>query len=702
MQPFIQTLFTMTVAATVAAVVVMILRLPLKKAPRWITCALWLVVFLRMVCPVSLDLPVSLMPAQVTSGAAAERVLPAPAPTPLEPTEAVTEPPLESSDVVEPTEPMAPTPNDPDRYAVLTLIWAAGAAGMGLWAVASYLRLRRRVADGVLVSENVYETDRVDSPFVCGFFKPRIYLPVGLAQEDKAYVLLHEQAHLRRRDHLTKPLGWLALCLHWFNPVLWVAYRLFCRDVEAACDQSVVKDFDKTDTAGYAAALLHLGRKPSLPQAVPLAFGEENAKGRIQGVLNYKNPRLWVAVVAIVVCVVTGVLILANPGQAAETGSVDHRLGPQLEGVSITAGYLVNQGAFLDCPEDLQKDLAVLLAKHGHGDYVSLDNIPAFPDDTIWLQSHNDGTSFYFDPASLTLTRVNQDTYSQPVKQAAVKATLAEDPDYLAWKDALTDYQRYARADSLYALKTPYIGDPVADSDILRCAEAYRAGRFTIELQTAAEPYGITLHLEALRPFAQEQAQAMDYLQKVGVLFLALVDNAGTFTVSYESPFDSVGFTVEADPAHKDLTQEEFRVLYDQVCTGPIPGFYWGYTVTEALYLAPETKNFPPESTFGSFTITGSTFSAKVGNLISSAWPKSDLYESVLYRNSDDRSPIVAQDGTTFDLSSYQAVDVVSVCDSDAQDTGYRIYRLDNETWVGHWTEDNQLEYLVKVEPTAY
>ena len=699
MQLFIHALLTMTATATVAALCVMVLRFPLKKAPRWITCALWLVVFLRMVCPVSFEAPVSLMPEAVAQGTYADPLITSQMETIPLPVQEV-EPNTYDFPIVD----QATTHHAPSLSVdgFLFPLWCLGTAGMLLWSVASYLRLRRRVADGVLVSENIYETDRVDAPFVCGFFKPRIYLPQGLAEEDRTYVLLHEQAHLRRRDHLTKPLFWLALCVHWFNPVLWLSYWLFCRDVEAACDQAVVKKFDKTDTAGYAAALLHLGQKSNL--SVPLAFGEENAKGRIQGVLNYKNPRLWVAVVAIVVCVVTGVLILANPSGEAETAapSSSNRLGPQLEGVTITAGYLVNQGAFLDCPEDLQKDLAVLLAKHGHGDYVSLDNIPAFPDDTICLQSHNDGTSFYFDPASLTLTRVNQDTYSQPVKQAAVKATLAEDPDYLAWKDALTDYQRYARADSLYALKTPYIGDPVADSDILRCAEAYRAGRFTIELQTAAEPYGITLHLEALRPFAQEQAQAMDYLQKVGVLFLALVDNAGTFTVSYESPFDSVGFTVEADPAHKDLTQEEFRALYDQVCAGPIPGFYWGYTVTEALYLAPETGNFPPESTFGSFTITDSTFSAKVGNLISSAWPKSDLYESVLYRNSDDRSPIVAQDGTTFDLSSYQAVDVVSVCDSDAQDTGYRIYRLDNETWVGHWTEDNQLEYLVKVEPTAY
>ena len=460
MQPFIQTLFTMTVAATVAAVVVMILRLPLKKAPRWITCALWLVVFLRMVCPVSLDLPVSLMPAQVTSGAAAERVLPAPAPTPLEPTKAVTEPPLESSKAVEPTEPMAPTPNGPDRYAVLTLIWAAGAAGMGLWAVASYLRLRRRVADGVLVTENVYETDRVDSPFVCGFFKPRIYLPVGLAEEDKAYVLLHEQAHLRRRDHLTKPLGWLALCIHWFNPVLWVAYRLFCRDVEAACDQSVVKDFDKTDTAGYAAALLHLGRKPSLPQAVPLAFGEENAKGRIQGVLNYKKPAFWVVILAVFLCLVCGVLLLA-----------DRQDGSRLEDVTITQAtyqhtlytYPLEDGSIetsiedRELPEDLRCRLVALLEQYGHEEYTlpillhahemeaPRESVPlANAIYELDLTSPDHSTHFYLsllDNGDGRLTRITYaEDGSKAQQQAADIPGLATKKGFLAWEADLEAY----------------------------------------------------------------------------------------------------------------------------------------------------------------------------------------------------------------------------------------------------------------------
>ena len=697
MEHFIQTLLTMTGTATIAALCVMVLRIPLKKAPRWISCTLWLVVFLRMVCPVSLSLPVSLMPAEITSGAAAERVIPA-APAAVDPPQ-----------TIQPAEDFTPTPAaaaDPvpglDRNDFLFTVWAVGAAGMVLWAVISYLRLRHRVADAILMETNIYETDRVDVPFVCGFVKPRIYLPVGLPEEDRAYVLLHEQAHIRRQDHWTKPLFWLALCLHWFNPVLWLAYRLFCRDVESACDQAVVKNFDKADTAGYAAALLHLGRKPSLPQAVPLAFGEEDAKGRIKHVLDYKHPQIWVAVVAVIVCILTGVVILANPGQQSEDGSHPDRHGQQLEGVAITHGYLINQGSLIDCPEDLLDDLVVLLAKHGHEDYAPLDSFTLPADDTVWLQNQTGGTSFYFDPETLTLTRVNQDTYSAIRKQAAMKATLAEDPDYIAWKATLTEYQSHARADMLYALKNPYIGDHIADGDILRCAEAYRAGSFTTELQTTTEPYGITLHLTTTYPFAQEQTQVEAYMRQVGVLFLALVDNAGTFTVSYETPFHSASFTVEADPAHKNLSQEAFRDLYAAVCSDPIPSFYWGYTVTEALYLAPERGTYSADTIFGAFTITDNAFQSELGNVLSSAWPENDVYEQPCYRNSADRSPIVARDGTTFDLNGYETVDVVSVYDSHGQDTFYRLYRLDNETWVGHWTDDNQLEYLLKVEPSAY
>ena len=319
MTEFCQTLFTMTAAATVATLAVMLLRLLLRKAPRAILCALWLVVLFRMVCPVTFEAPVSLVPDTITSGHAAHRAMPypvmaVPVDSPDEtPPQQAQEPPVEL---------MAPTT---DQYDPLFVLWAAGAGVMALWAVISYARLRRRVADAVLIQDNIYETDRVDTPFVCGLVKPRIYLPVNLDPALVPHVVRHEQAHIRRLDHLMKPLFWLALCLHWFNPVLWLAYIFFCRDLETACDQRVVRDLDRQGTADYAAALLCLGREKSLPQAVPLAFGEENAKGRVKGVLHYKKPAFWVVILAVVLCAGAGFLLLADSQQ-----------GESLEGVPIT------------------------------------------------------------------------------------------------------------------------------------------------------------------------------------------------------------------------------------------------------------------------------------------------------------------------------------------------------------------------------
>lgn len=682
MYAFLQTLLTMTATASVAALVVMVLRLPLKKAPRWITCALWLVVLLRMVCPVTVQAPVSLIPEAVSQGTYTTALL-------LAETETV---PVQSQTTSPETTEAVPAETAPTVQpgTLLFLLWAVGAGGMALWAVGSYLRLRRRVADAVLRFDNVYETDRVDTPFVCGFLRPRIYLPAGLDPADRAYVLLHERAHIRRRDHLTKPLGWLALCLHWFDPILWVAYRLYCRDVETACDQAVVKHLDRADTAGYAAALLHLGRRTSLPQAVPLAFGEENAKGRIRGVLNYRKPTFWVVLVAVLLCVLTAALLLADPGEGTGTPTV------QLEGVAINEGYVVDQGAPLDCPAELWEDLAALLAKHGHEDYAKLDALPSCPDGTVCLSGQTAGTAFYFDPATLTLLRCNRDTYSVPVKEAAVRASLASDPDYLTWKAALEDYQRYARADRLYALKNPYIGDHVADGKILEAADFWLGGSGTMELQTSAEPYGITLHLTGAQPFAQDQARAEAYWKQVGVLFLALVDNAGTFSVAWETPTVSGGFTLEADQAQKNLSQEDFRALYDQVCSGPIPSFCRTYAITEALYLGPAVSRFSADTVFGTFTITDQVFQAELGNVVSSAHPKNQVYDGPGYRNSADRAPIVTPDGTVFDLSGYGSVDVVTVCDSLGQDTGFRVYRLDGETWAGLWTGE-ELTYLLKL-----
>lgn len=457
MTVFCQTLFTMTAAATVAALAVMLLRLLLKKAPRSILCLLWLAVFLRMVCPVGLEAPVSLVPDPITSGHVTEQVLPAPVITTTAPTVKQTSP--------HPTQGEAPVQaQKPDPYALLFLVWAAGAGAMALWAVGSYLRLRFRVADAVRIRDNIYETDQVDTPFVCGFLNPRIYLPLGLDPAYVPHVVRHEQAHIRRLDHLTKPLFWLALCLHWFNPVLWLAYILFCRDLETACDHRVIRDLDRQDTANYATALLCLGRDRSLPQAVPLAFGEENAKGRVKGVLHYKKPAFWVGLLAVVLCVGAGFLLLS-----------DGKQGDSLEGVPITqasyhhARYLYPEedGSIHTTPvagtlpEDLLSRLVALLEKYGHEEYVLPIILNAHENETenppgplyiagqindLELSSPEHTTHFYFalrdngDGYLERITFADEEHSTRFEQQAAYIPGLTAKEDFLAWEADLRAY----------------------------------------------------------------------------------------------------------------------------------------------------------------------------------------------------------------------------------------------------------------------
>ena len=464
MEAFLQTLLTMSATAAVVALVVMVLRLPLKKVPRWVTCALWGVVLLRMVLPAGLSLPVSLVPQGVSSGAYVEQVLPpATDQTAVPDTPSTAVSPAEGGTQTATPAPAAPsvevTPvQAPHWPAVVTGIWAAGCGACLLWAALSYWRLRRQVAEAVRVEPGVYETDQLPSPFVCGFFRPRIYLPAGLDVADRTYVLLHEKAHLRRWDHRTKVLAWLALSVHWFNPVLWVAYRLFCRDVEAACDQAVIRTFNREDTARYAEALLHLGRRTPLPAVLPLAFGEEDAKHRIRGVLTYKKPAFWLVLAAAAACVVAAVLLLSdrNPTE------------PQLDGEPVTGGQVV-EVLELDAPwagspllstsvplSEEQVAEGVDLLQDIDWDASSPGTLPdPLPEQTVAFTVSQGEATYYLcaQLGDLALYRVDA---SDACTQIALP--FAQRDSLQIWLSNLRNAFDAGIADQLYAHRTPYLG----------------------------------------------------------------------------------------------------------------------------------------------------------------------------------------------------------------------------------------------------
>ena len=715
MDGFLHTLLTMSLTAAIAAGVVMLLRLLLKRVPRWITCLLWAVVLLRMVCPVGLSLPVSLMPETVSSGAYIERVLPqaeTPANTPQAATTTTTAPAATTQTPVT-RETVAVTPTGPDRDTVLTILWAAGAIACLAWGAVSYLRLRLRIADAILIEKNVYETDQIDSPFVCGFFRPRIYLPVGLAEPDRRYVLLHEQAHIRRRDYLTKPLAYVALCFHWFNPVLWLSYHLFGRDIETATDQAVIRSFGRTDTAGYAAALLHLGHKPSFPQAVPLAFGEENPKHRIRSVLSYKKPAFWVILVAVVVCVVLGVLLLSNRTQAQEI-TLDGQTVQQasmVDVLSVTDNRVSSDLPLTDLPvmiplsDELTREIADLI-NHAEQEAETIVSDVTDPPDKSVIFSTPTGDMYqlrYNEEGSFLLwhTTVDGDCRQRRLN--------FRDQGIVSWQADAAAYLSAGRADDLYQLRTPYVGNNVAVANVVGSFQLNEVlGPYTIELQTSQEPYGVILHLD--QDLTSETARR--YLREMSFLILALIDNAGSVsytTPSEPTPQDAIGIGKDDDPNLDRPDLETFRLLYATHFTRMEP-YYPGkltgdcYTVKDLLYFnatlveKPQATVAETKAYYENFKLVWS------GGYLGVRWADGSEQGQSVYRDTtlEDGSPLPeilrTPSGQRFDMydeETYACWRFVSF--KANEDTGYRCYLKGESTYFAYYSQ-GQLAYLVEVE----
>lgn len=284
--------------------ILLALRPLLKRVPRKYSCMLWGLVALRLMFPFSLKSRVSMVP----QAAAAPRQMvtalapmqPAAAPLPALPADAL---------------PAAAQAAGGSGVALLPLLWALGFAAMVVYAAVSYLRLRRRVRICAPAGKGIYRCDHIRTPFILGVIRPKIYLPSTLDDATAPSVLAHERAHLRRGDHLWKPLGYLLLSIHWFNPLCWVAYLLFCRDVEQACDQAVIRTMTTQQRQGYSAALLACAL-PHPARVCPLAFAEVGVKQRIAGVLSYRKPKFWVTILAVVLCIALAAVLLTDPVQA--------------------------------------------------------------------------------------------------------------------------------------------------------------------------------------------------------------------------------------------------------------------------------------------------------------------------------------------------------------------------------------------------
>ena len=365
-------LLNMSIAAGWLVVAVIVLRLCLRKAPKAIHCALWALVAIRLLCPFSLESSFSLIPEGVANGSVVSEW---------------TDDYIDDIDIHHPSsvyydaaigagrEPISdgeggyyvvtkhdqlgePATIENTVVPVLSWVWLAGVAALLLYAAISYLRIRSRVKVSLNWKDNIWRSEQVDSPFILGVIRPKIYLPFGMDEAQMNHVVAHEQAHLSRRDHWWKPLGFILLAVYWFNPLMWVAYILLCRDIELACDEKVIRDMGAQDKKAYSEALLACSVPRRMIAACPLAFGEVGVKKRIASVLHYKKPAFWILIVALITSVAVAVCFMTNPKDAIE-GSY------HIEGYGIYNGseyyIVVNDGVELKCTKEQYEQVASLM-----------------------------------------------------------------------------------------------------------------------------------------------------------------------------------------------------------------------------------------------------------------------------------------------------------------------------------------------------
>ena len=304
-------LLNLSISASWLVLAVLVLRLISKRSPKWMNVLLWGIVALRLVLPFSVESALSLIPSAETVSPAVVQFDPAPTITSgVSVIDNAVNPSLSEHFAAAPLASVNPL----YVWAYLAgWVWLIGLGAMLLYALASYLRLRRRVSVSLPIQDNIYLCDAISSPFILGVVKPHIYLPSGLDEVQRQNVLSHERAHLARRDHWWKPLGFALLAVYWFNPVLWLAYTLLCRDIELACDERVIRTMDESAVKTYSTVLLACSMPRKAVITCPLAFGEVGVKERVKNALHYKKPAFWVVAASVAVCVVVAVCFLTNP-----------------------------------------------------------------------------------------------------------------------------------------------------------------------------------------------------------------------------------------------------------------------------------------------------------------------------------------------------------------------------------------------------
>lgn len=308
-------------SGSIMILAVLLLRPFLRKAPRNISCLLWLLVALRLLVPFHLESPLSLQPKQFRQSTQIAMT-----PETNSPSAELPFPEVPSNQApLNDRSPIPPVSHEPEMQPeqVLAAVWISGASAVLLYTAVSYLVLRYRVRDAVKSPDGTRESDRISGAFLLGYLRPQVYIPTGLSIQDRGFILSHELSHRRRGDHWWKLLGMLCLSIHWYNPLVWLSYALLCRDIEVACDEQVIQNMALEQRQSYSMALLNSGKRLSGFLCYPVAFGEISLKQRIHNVLSYRKPGLWISAIALILTVAVAVCFMTTPTAAAPDQSLE-------------------------------------------------------------------------------------------------------------------------------------------------------------------------------------------------------------------------------------------------------------------------------------------------------------------------------------------------------------------------------------------
>lgn len=531
---FLPKLLNMSLTASVVIVLVLLLRLLLKKAPKVISYALWGIVLFRLICPVSIESSFSLFGLLDTpvaeSGTMASRIEYVPNDIVHTEYPNIVLPVPGFDDAINNTLPQGEEQLRADPLeapmAIATYVWMVGVIGMGIYAALSYKRLRRKLITASPLRENIYLVDDITSPFVMGLFKPKIYLPSSVEEQEQSYILMHEQHHIRRFDYIIKALAFVVLCIHWFNPLVWIAFILAGRDMEMSCDEAVIKKMGDCVLADYTASLLSLATGKHIIAGTPLAFGEGDTKGRIRNLANWKKPAFGIIVVAVVSCAFFAVCLLTNPKQES------FRLR-----IIIPAG---SQETVVYADEEISP----------LGNYITVTADEGLGDTQVFLKPVQVRTETAYDEPAYLIPGmpVKMDAEKGGWFKIGVNVQNNTDEDKIVYVNVDNIEVRIESTilDDIEQYRTDYIGDAPKVSSIAHLLSYPKDFRYSsIELKTQTKPYELIVYLTGNDPVQKKDfdlcaATAFDLIGNMDVITFCKVETGETIASFVQSDFDKV------------------------------------------------------------------------------------------------------------------------------------------------------------------